>query len=223
MTPLSREDVACRIARALRPRSYVNLGIGMPGLVSRYTRPEQDIVLQTENGVLHFEGLAEGQPPDLDCIDASKRPIAVLPGGCYMDVCTSFGMMRGGHLDVAVLGAFEVSAAGDLANWSTGHADDVPGIGGAMDLACGARAIWVMMEHATRDGRPKIVEACSYPLTAPRVVERIFTDVAVIEVTPAGLTVVEMVDGLGRPELQERTGARLSFSQDVLPLRGRDG
>ncbi len=222
MTPLSREDVAHRIARDLQSRSYVNLGIGMPGLVSHFTSPEQDIVLHSENGVLHFQGLAEGQHPDLDCIDASKRPISVSLGGCYMDVVTSFGMMRGGHIDVAVLGAFEVSAEGDLANWSTGHNDDVPGIGGAMDLACGAKAIWVMMEHVTRDGRPKIVEACSYPLTAPGVVARIFTDLAVIDVTPKGLVVREVVDDLGHADLQERTGARLSFSEVILPLRGRN-
>ncbi len=220
MTPLSREGIARRIARALPSRSYVNLGIGMPGLVSHHTRPEQDIVLQSENGVLHYRGVMEGERPQLDCIDASKRPVAIRRGGCYTDVVTSFGIMRGGHLDVAVLGAFEVSAGGDLANWSTGHADDVPGIGGAMDLACGARAIWVMMEHQTRDARPKVVETCSYPLTARNVVSRIFTDLAVLEVTPAGLVVLDIVEGLDRAELQARTGAALSFAGMVATMRG---
>ena len=220
MTPLSREAIARRIAGALPPKSYVNLGIGMPGLVSRFIAPEQGVILQTENGILHFQGLTNSQRADPDCIDASKRPVAIVPGGCYMDVCTSFAMMRGGHIDVAVLGAFEVSEAGDLANWSTGVDDDVPGIGGAMDLACGAKAIWVMMEHVTRDRRPKIVEACSCPLTARGVVSRVFTDLAVMDVTRGGVLVRAMVDGLSRAQLQERTGARLSFADVVSPLSG---
>ena len=220
VTPMSREGIARRIARALPRGACVNLGIGMPGLVSRHTLPEQDILLHTENGILHYRGLAEGERPDVDCIDASKRPVAIVPGGCYMDVVSSFGLMRGGHIDVAVLGAFEVSATGDLASWSTGGDDDVPGIGGAMDLACGAKAIWVMMEHQTRDGRPKVVEACAYPLTAPRVVTRIFTDLAVMEVTPAGLVVLDMVEGLGRAALQARTGAGLMCADAVGTLRG---
>ena len=212
MTPWSRQEIARRIARALPSAGYVSLGIGMPGLVSHFVTPDQDIVLQSENGVLNFRGLAESEAPDPDCIDASKRPIKICPGGSYMDVCTSFGIMRGGHLDVAVLGAFEVSAAGDLANWSTGQDDDVPGIGGAMDLACGAKAIWVMMEHATRGGRPKLVETCTYPLTARRVVSRVFTDLAVLDVTPGGLAVLDIVDGLDPAELQARTGAKLLFA-----------
>ena len=218
MSPLSRQDIARRIARELPGRSYVNLGIGMPGLVSHFVSPDQDIVLQTENGVLNYQGLAEGETPDLDCIDASKRPIAICPGGCFMDVVTSFGIMRGGRLDVAILGAFEVSAKGDLANWSTGQADDVPGIGGAMDLACGAKAIWVMMEHSSRTG-PKLVERCSYPLTAPNVVSRIFTDLALLDVTPDGLKVLEIVEGLDREGLQARSGARLSFPEDLATYR----
>ena len=219
MTRLSRAGIACRIARELPPKSYVNLGIGMPGLVSQFTAPEQDVILQTENGILHFLGLPDDQRPDPDCIDASKRPVTVGLGGCYMDVNTSFGMMRGGHIDVAVLGAFEVSQAGDLANWSTGASDDVPGIGGAMDLACGAKAIWVMMEHATRDDRPKLVEACSYPLTARGVVSRVFTDLAMMDITPEGFMVLEIVDGVSRTQLQDRTGAPLLFAEVVSSLR----
>lgn len=219
MTPLSRDGIAARIARELPRGSYVNLGIGMPGLVSRHTSPEQDVVLQSENGILHYEGLPAGADPDFDCVDASKQPVSVCLGGCFMDVTTSFGLMRGGHLDVAVLGAFEVSEAGDLANWSTGEADDVPGIGGAMDLACGAKAIWVMMEHVTRKGEMKVVATCSYPLTARGVVSRIFTDLAVIAVTPDGLVVLEMIEGLDRAELQARTGGQLSFAPVVSRLR----
>lgn len=224
MKPLSRNDLARRIARELPKRSYINLGIGMPGLVSHYVAREQDVVLQSENGILNYQGLPDGADPNYDCIDASKRPVTVCPGGCFMDVVASFGLMRGGHLDVAVLGAFEVSRNGDLANWSTGEDDDVPGIGGAMDLACGAKAIWAMMEHMTRDGRPKVVESCSYPLTAPRVVSKIFTDLAVMDVIPGGLLVREMVDGLDRSSLQARTGAALSFADDIGVLAaGRDG
>lgn len=211
MKPLSREEVARKVASALPAGAVVNLGIGMPTLVSRYVAGQQDIVLQSENGILNFEGLPEGVEPDYDCIDAGKRPIAVRDGGAFIDVMTSFGLMRGGHLDVAVLGAFEVSAHGDLANWWTGDPQDVPGIGGAMDLACGAKAIWAMMEHTTKEGRPKIVQTCSYPLTAPKVISRVFTDLAVLEVTPAGMRVVEKLDWISNEELQARTGAKLLF------------
>lgn len=212
MTPLSRDDIARRVARALPHGAVVNLGIGLPALVSRYVEPAQDIVLHSENGIINFAALPEGGVADHDSIDASKRPVTVLPGGSYLDVALSFGLMRGGHLDVAVLGAFEVSARGDLANWWTGQPGDVPGVGGAMDLACGARSIWVMMEHTTRDGQPKLVDRCSYPLTAPAVVDRIFTDLAVLDVTPDGLCVRECVPGLEPSELQARTAARLIFS-----------
>jgi len=211
MKPLSREAVAERVARSLPQGAVVNLGIGMPGLVSKYVRKEQDVILQSENGILHFEATPADAEPDLDSIDASKKPITVLPGGAYIDVMTSFGLMRGGHLDIAVLGAFEVSAQGDLANWWTGQDNDVPGIGGAMDLACGAKAIWAMMEHTTKDGRPKIVGACSYPLTAPRVISRVFTDLAVLDITREGVRVVEKLDWLTNSELQAKTGTPLIF------------
>ncbi len=211
MKPFTREELALRVARALPDGAVVNLGIGMPGLVSGFVRPEQDIILQSENGILNFGGLPEGMEPDYDCIDASKRPIAVLPGAAFIDVMMSFGLMRGGHLDVAVLGAFEVSARGDLANWWTGRPGDVPGVGGAMDLACGAKAIWAMMEHTTKDGAPKIVDACTYPLTAPRVITRIFTDLATIDVTPAGLVVTDQVAWITPGELQARTAAPLHY------------
>jgi 3-oxoadipate CoA-transferase beta subunit len=213
MKPFTRAELADRVARALPYGAVVNLGIGMPGLVSGHVRPEQDIILQSENGILNFQGLTEGTEPDYDCIDASKRPIEALPGTAFIDVMMSFGLMRGGHLDVAVLGAFEVSAGGDLANWWTGQPGDVPGVGGAMDLACGAKAIWAMMEHTTKEGTPKIVEACSYPLTAPGVITRIFTDLATIDVTPSGLVVLDTVAWIGPGELQARTGARLHFPE----------
>lgn len=211
MKPLTREAVAERVARSLPQGAIVNLGIGMPGLVSKYVRHEQDVILQSENGILHFAATPVGIEPDMDSIDASKKPITVLPGGAYIDVMTSFGLMRGGHLDIAVLGAFEVSAAGDLANWWTGQPDDVPGIGGAMDLACGAKSIWAMMEHTTKDGRPKVVGACSYPLTAPKVISRIFTDLAILDITPQGVLVIDKLDWLTESELQARTGTKLLF------------
>ncbi len=216
MKPFTRDELAERVARALPSGAVVNLGIGMPGLVSGHVRREQDIILQSENGILNFEGLSEGDEPDYDCIDASKRPIKALPGTAFIDVMTSFGLMRGGHLDVAVLGAFEVSAAGDLANWWTGKPGDVPGVGGAMDLACGAKAIWAMMEHTTKEGAPKIVAACSYPLTAPRVITRIFTDLATIDVTPDGLVVLDTVPWISPEELQARTAAPLDFTHMAL-------
>ena len=212
MKPFTRAELAQRVARALPYGAVVNLGIGMPGLVSGHVRPEQDIILQSENGILNFQGLTEGAEPDYDCIDASKRPIEALPGATFIDVMMSFGLMRGGHLDVAVLGAFEVSAGGDLANWWTGQPGDVPGVGGAMDLACGAKAIWAMMEHTTKEGAPKIVEVCAYPLTAPGVITRIFTDLATIDVTETGLVVLDAVPWISAEDLQARTGARLHFA-----------
>ncbi|RTL52484.1 MAG: 3-oxoacid CoA-transferase subunit B [Bradyrhizobiaceae bacterium] len=211
MTPLSREQLAEKVAAWLPPGSVINLGIGIPGLINKYVRPEQEIILQSENGIIHFEGLQAGQKEDTDSVDASKRPVSILPGGAYIDAGLSFALMRGGHIDVTVLGAFEVSEKGDIANWWTGEEDDVPGVGGAMDLASGAKSIWVVMEHMTRGGQSKIVRQCSYPLTAPRVVSRIFTDLAVLDVEPQGLVVVDMIDGLTRSELQKRTAAPLIF------------
>lgn len=215
MTPLSREQMAEKVAAWLPSGSVINLGIGIPGFINKYVRPEQNIVLQSENGIIHFEGLPAGMPEDTDCVDASKRPVSPLPGSSFIDANLSFALMRGGHLDIAVLGAFEVSEQGDIANWWTGEPNDVPGVGGAMDLASGAKLIWVVMEHTTRDGKPKIVRKCSYPLTAPRVVSRIFTDLAVIDITPRGLVVVDIIDGLTPVELQARTGAALTFADKI--------
>ncbi|HEY2131365.1 MAG TPA: 3-oxoacid CoA-transferase subunit B [Acetobacteraceae bacterium] len=195
MAPLTREQMAARVARALPHGAFVNLGIGMPSLVARHIAPAQDVTLHSENGLLLFGGPPPAGMADTDLVDAGKNPVTILPGGSYFDSSLSFSMMRGGHLDVAVLGGFEVSAGGDLSNWWTGAADDPQGVGGAMDLASGARQIWVLMEHRTRDGRPKIVERCAYPLTARGVVTRIFTDLAVIAVRREGLVVEEMVGG----------------------------
>ncbi len=209
MTPLTREQMAARLARAIPAGSFINLGIGLPTLVARHVPADRGVTLHSENGILGFGGPPAVGAEDMDLTDAGKQPITMLEGGCYMDSALSFVIMRGGHLDIAVLGGFEVSGRGDLANWWTGEPDSPPGVGGAMDLASGARGIWVIMEHRTRDGRPKVVEQCSYPLTAAGVVTRIFTDLAVFAVTPAGLLLQEMTDGLDLVALQAVTGPRI--------------
>jgi 3-oxoadipate CoA-transferase beta subunit len=209
MTPRTRSEMAARLAADVPPGSFMNLGIGMPSLVARHIAPERDIILHSENGLLHFGGPPPAGEEDFDLVDAGKNPVATRPGASFFDSALSFSMMRGGHLDIAVLGGFEVSAQGDLANWWTGVPGDPQGVGGAMDLACGAREIWVLMEHRTKAGAPKIVERCSYPLTARGVVTRIYTDLAVIAVAPHGLVVREMVPGLTLDGLRGATGAVL--------------
>lgn len=218
MIPLTRDEMAARLARALPPGSFVNLGIGLPSRVAHFVKAEQDVTLHSENGLLGFSALSDKQIADTDLVDAGKNPVALLAGASYFDSTLSFSIMRGGHLDIAVLGGFEVSAAGDLANWWTGAADEPQGVGGAMDLVCGARAVWVLMDHQTRDGAPKIVEHCRYPLTATAVVTRLFTDLAVIAVSPNGLVVEEMIADLSPDDLQAVTGARLLFSREMKSL-----
>ena len=204
--------MAARLARDVPPGSFMNLGIGMPSLVARHIPAASGVVLHSENGLLHFGGPPPAGEEDHDLVDAGKNPVTLRPGASFFDSALSFAMMRGGHLDIAVLGGFEVSAAGDLANWWTGTPGDPQGVGGAMDLACGARAIWVLMEHRTREGRAKVVERCSYPLTAAGVVTRVYTDLAVLDITPKGVVVREMVAGLGLEELQACTGPVLLTS-----------
>ena len=207
--PLSREAMARRLARDIPEGSYVNLGIGMPVLVAAHLPPGREIVLHSENGILGM-----GPPPaegeaDLDLINAGKQPVTLLAGGSYFHHADSFAMMRGGHLDICVMGGMQVAANGDLANWSLGRPGEPPAVGGAMDLAVGARSVYIMMEHTTKSGEPKIVERCTYPLTGASVVDRIYTDLAVIDVTPEGLRVRDMIDGMTLKTLQERTGAPL--------------
>jgi 3-oxoadipate CoA-transferase beta subunit len=205
--PLTREQMASRVGRAIPPGAFINLGIGMPTMVARYVTRESGVTLHSENGILGFGGPPPEGEIDWDLTDASKRPVTMLEGGSYFDSALSFALMRGGHLDVAVLGGFEVSAKGDLANWWTGEEGEVQGVGGAMDLASGAKEIWVLMEQRTRDGRSKVVETCRYPLTASGVVTKIFTDLAIFAVTPSGLLVEEMVAGLDMAGLQALTAA----------------
>jgi 3-oxoadipate CoA-transferase beta subunit len=211
MQRLTRDQIAARVAQDIPEGAYVNLGIGLPTMVTRHLPADLDIFLHSENGLLGM-----GPPPapgeeDEDLINAGKQPVTLLPGGAYFHHADSFAMMRGGHLDICVLGAFQVSATGDLANWHTGAPDAIPAVGGAMDLAIGAKRVFVMMEHQTKDGASKIVPECSYPLTGVACVSRIYTDLAVIDVTPRGLVVREMVDGLSFDELQRITGVPLAF------------
>lgn len=206
---LSRHQIAWRAAQDIDDGSYVNLGIGMPELVANHIPGDREIVLHSENGILGMGPEPGAGEADDDLINAGKRPVTLLAGGAFFHHADSFAMVRGGHIDICVLGAFQVSAGGDLANWSTGGADAVPAVGGAMDLAAGARRVFVMTAHNTRDGGHKIVGECTLPLTGRRAVDRIFTDLAVIDVTPAGLEVREVVAGLGFDELQRRTGAPL--------------
>ena len=205
MKRLDRNQMAARVARDIPEGAYVNLGIGLPTKVANYLPKDREIFLHSENGLL---GMGEAPAPgeeDAELINAGKEPVTLLQGGAFFHHGDSFAMMRGGHLDICVLGAFQVSANGDLANWHTGAADAIPAVGGAMDLAVGAKQVFVMMEHLTKGGECKIVSHCSYPVTGIACVNRIYTDLAVIDVTPVGLLVREMVEGLTFDELQRIT------------------
>ena len=206
---MDRAGLAAIVARDIPKGSYVNLGIGIPTLVGDHLRPEDEVVLHTENGMLGMGPAPEPGRVDPDLINAGKLPVTELPGAAYFHHADSFAMMRGGHLDVCVLGAFQVSERGDLANWHTGAPDAIPAVGGAMDLAIGAKQVFVMMDLLTRDGKPKIVAECTYPLTGVACVSRIYTDLAVFDVTPDGLVVRETF-GTTVPELRELLGLDLT-------------
>ena len=209
MKKLDRNQMAARVARDIPDGSVVNLGIGLPTLVGDHLPKGREIILHSENGVLGMGPAPPSGQEDYDLINAGTQPVTLLPGGAYFHHADSFAMMRGGHLDVCVLGAFQVSARGDLANWHTGAPNAIPAVGGAMDLAVGAKKVLVMMEHLTKEGKSKIVERCTYPLTGARCVDRIYTDLAVIDVKPDGLHVIETVEGLSFDELQRLTGVPL--------------
>ncbi len=212
MKRYSRDEIAQRVARDIPAGAYVNLGIGLPTMVANHLDPAKEIFLHSENGILGMGPAPAAGQEDEDLINAGKQPVTLLTGGAYFHHADSFAMMRGGHLDFCVLGAFQVSAGGDLANWHTGAPDAIPAVGGAMDLAIGAKQVFVMMEHQTKTGESKIVERCSYPLTGIGCVSRIYTDLATIDVTPEGLRVREMVDGLTLEALQEITGVPLALA-----------
>ena len=209
MNRFSRDQMAARVAQDIPEGAYVNLGIGLPTKVANYLPADKEIFLQSENGLLGMGPAPAPGEEDEDLINAGKQPVTLLTGGSYFHHADSFAMMRGGHLDICVLGAFQVSATGDLANWHTGAADAIPAVGGAMDLAIGAKQVFVMMEHLTKTGESKIVSHCSYPLTGIACVNLIYTDLAVLDVGPHGLIVREIVDGLSFEELQKLTNAPL--------------
>lgn len=210
--PLSRDQLAARVAADIPEGWYVNLGIGIPTRVADFIPQEREVVLHSENGLLGM-GATPG-PDSIDpwLINAGKQLVTLRAGGSFFHHADSFSMIRGGHIDLCILGAFQVSEGGDLANWATSENDTAPAIGGAMDLAAGAKRVWVLMDHVTKDGKPKIMRTCSYPLTAPACVSRIYSNLAVIDVTVDGLVVVEIIAGLTFEELQSAT--------DVPLLRG---
>jgi 3-oxoadipate CoA-transferase beta subunit len=208
-TRRSKDELAARVAQDIPEGATVNLGIGQPTLVANHIPSSREVLLHSENGILGMgPAPAKGQE-DYDLINAGKQPVTLLPGGAYFHHADSFAMMRGGHLDICVLGAFQVSATGDLANWHTGEADAIPAVGGAMDLAVGAKQTWVMMDLQTKQGQSKLVQACSYPLTGIGCVKRVYTDLATLACTPQGLEVIDMVEGLGFEELSALIGLPL--------------
>jgi 3-oxoadipate CoA-transferase beta subunit len=207
--PLSRNQMAARVVADIPEGWYVNLGVGIPTLVADNVPPEREVIFHSENGLL-----GTGPAPAPDAIDpwlinAGKQYATLRTGGAYFDQATSFGMIRGGHLDLCVLGAFEVAENGDIANWATSGSDTAPAVGGAMDLAVASKRLWIMMEHTTKDGRPRLVRRCSYPLTALGTVKRVYTNLAVLDITPHGFAVAEMIPGLTFEALQARTEAKL--------------
>ncbi|MFZ6772152.1 3-oxoacid CoA-transferase subunit B [Undibacterium sp. SXout7W] len=206
---LTRDQIAQRVAKDIPEGAYVNLGIGLPTKIANYLEKDKEIFLHSENGVLGMGPAPAPEDRDPELINAGKEYVTLLTGGCFFHHGDSFTMMRGGHIDICVLGAFQVAANGDLANWHTGEPDAIPAVGGAMDLAIGAKKVFVTMEHLTKSGESKIVERCSYPLTGIGCVDRIYSDLAVIDVTSDGLVVREVVAGLLFEELQKLTSAVL--------------
>jgi 3-oxoadipate CoA-transferase beta subunit len=219
MTPLSRKQIAWRAAQDLADGAYVNLGIGLPTLVADHIPTDREVVFHSENGILGMGRAPVEAEVDPDLINAGKGAASLLPGGSFFHHNDAFLMIRGGHIDVALMGAFEVSEQGDLANWSTDDPEFPPGVGGAMDLAVGAKEVRALLDHTTRDGEPRIRRQCRYPLTAERCVSRIYTNLAVLDVTPEGLLVREMVDGMDLAKLQAVTEARLTLANDWRPLK----
>lgn len=212
--PRTRDELAARVAQDIHNGAYVNLGIGMPTTVANHLPEDIEVVLHSENGILGMGPAPEKSAEDYDLINAGKQPVTLLAGGAFFHHADSFAMMRGGHLDICVLGAFQVSAKGDLANWSTGEPGAIPAVGGAMDLAIGAKSTWVMMSLLTRDGQSKLVSELSYPITGIECVKRVYTDLATFACTPDGLKVIDMVPGLILGELELIVGLPLKKAKD---------
>lgn len=207
----SKEEMAKLVANDIPDGSYVNLGIGIPELIANYVPQGREVIIHTENGLL---GVGPAPAPgleDFDLINAGKKPITAIKGACFFHHADSFAMIRGGHLDFTILGAYQVSQNGDLANWSTGSPNDIPAVGGAMDLVQGVKNVFVIMSHTTKDGNPKIVKKCSYPLTGIGVVSRIYTDLAIIDVTNQGLKVIKLAPGIDKDTIINKTEAELIF------------
>lgn len=214
---LTREQIAQRAARDIADGSYVNLGIGMPEMIAQYISHDSEIVLHTENGLLGMGPSPADNSGDPDLINAGKRQVTALPGASYFHHADSFAMIRGGHLDLCVLGALEVASNGDLANWSTGVANAIPAVGGAMDLVSGVKMVYVMTSHCTREGNPKLVEACNYPLTGVGVVNRIYTDLAVVDITENGFELIDLSPGVSFDEVAALTAAPLLDNYEFNP------
>jgi 3-oxoacid CoA-transferase B subunit len=212
--PLNRRQIAWRAAQDLADGDYVNLGLGMPVMAASYAPAGREIAFQSENGIVGVGPLAADDEIDPDLVDAASQGITLAPGAALFDSAEAFAMIRGGHIDVTLLGGFEVAENGDLANWDAMTPDKGPLVGGAMDLAFGARSVRVLMAHLTRDGRPRLMRRCRLPLTAPGVVARVYTDLAVVDVTPEGFLVREVLPGLARTELEAKSGAPLAFAAD---------
>ena len=210
--PRTKQELAQRVAQDIPEGAYVNLGIGQPTLVANFIPSEREVILQSENGILGMGPAPAAGEEDFDLINAGKQPVTLLKGGAFFHHADSFAMMRGGHIDICVLGAFQVSATGDLANWSTGEESSIPAVGGAMDLAVGAKETWVMMDLLTKKGESKLVSACTYPLTGVGCVSRIYSDVATLTCGPQGLTVIDMVDGLDVKSLAQMIGLPVNLN-----------
>jgi len=202
----SKDELAARVAQDIFDGATVNLGIGMPTLVANHIPQNMEVILHSENGILGMGPAPQSGDEDYDLINAGKQPVTLLKGGAYFHHADSFAMMRGGHLDICVLGAFQVSSTGDLANWSTGEEGAIPAVGGAMDLAIGAKQTWVMMDLLTKSGQSKVVPTSTYPLTGIACVKRIYADLATLDCTPQGLKLVDKVDGLSHAELEQLLG-----------------
>jgi 3-oxoadipate CoA-transferase beta subunit len=213
-TPLTRQQMARAAALDIPEGHVVNLGIGLPTLIADYIPADREVLLHSEQGLLGLGPKPAPGEEDDEILNAGKQHVTLLNGASVFSHSDSFVMVRGGHIQIACLGAFQVAANGDLANWNTGDPDAIPGVGGAMDLAAGAEQVWVLMEHVAKDGSPRLLEACSYPLTARKCVDRIYTNLAVVDVTPQGFVVRRMAAGLGMPELQALSGAPLQFAPD---------
>jgi 3-oxoadipate CoA-transferase beta subunit len=222
MSALNRNQMAWRAAQDLEDGSVVNLGLGMPVLVSNYITADRDIFLQSENGILGVGPEADEAHQNRNLVDAGSRRITLQEGASIVDSASSFAMIRGGHIDVTILGAFEVAANGDLANWDSNVPAKGPLVGGAMDLAVGARAVWILMQHNTRDDGARLLETCTLPLTAPACVTRVYTDIAVVDVTPNGFVAREVLADISTEDLQARTGARITLAGGCKPLEAPD-